>query len=111
MMPLLFSLGQHAGLVAVQAQLRAGERLFAFLDDVYVATPNPDRVGRIHAILNAELYRHSGIRINRGKPKCGTQRVCVQKVVTFSKDWRKKQTPQPECGEVRICQERDPFGQ
>ena len=23
----------------------------------------------------------------------------------FSKDWRKKQTPQPWCGEVRICQE------
>ena len=63
MMPLLFSLGQHAGLVAVQAQLRDGERLFAFLDDVYV--------GRIHAILNAELYRHSGIRIDGEKPKCG----------------------------------------
>ena len=35
-MPLLFNLGQHRALVAVQAKLREGERLFAFLDDVHV---------------------------------------------------------------------------
>ena len=43
MMPLLFSLGQHQ---AVQGRLDAGERLMAFLDDVYVATPTPDRKRR-----------------------------------------------------------------
>ena len=39
LMPLLFSsLGQHAVLQAVQDQLLEGERLFAFLDDIYVVT-------------------------------------------------------------------------
>ena len=35
LMPLLFSL-QHRALVQVRASLRRGERLFAFLDDIYV---------------------------------------------------------------------------
>ena len=34
MMPLLLSLGQHSALVSVQAQLKEGERLFAFLDEI-----------------------------------------------------------------------------
>ena len=44
MMPLLFSLGQHEALEDVHRQLRAGEYLFAFLDDIYLVTP-PDRAG------------------------------------------------------------------
>ena len=47
-MPLLFSLGQHAALQAVQDQLLEGERLFAFLDDIYVVT-TPERVGHVDA--------------------------------------------------------------
>ena len=43
-MPLLFALGQHAALEAVQRQLRVGERLFAYHDDIYVVSP-PDGVG------------------------------------------------------------------
>ena len=35
LMPLLFSLGQHA-LIVVARNLEEGERLFAFLDDLYV---------------------------------------------------------------------------
>ena len=66
-MPSLFSLGQHVALQAVQRLLVEGERLFAFLDDVHVTTPNPDRVGPIHRVLDAELYRHARIRINGGK--------------------------------------------
>ena len=34
LMPLLFSLGQHRALVAVNAELQEGERLMTFLDDV-----------------------------------------------------------------------------
>ena len=37
-MPMLFSLGQHAALMAVAARLRDGERLLAFLDDLYFVT-------------------------------------------------------------------------
>ena len=36
LMPLLFSLGQHRALTAIQDLLMEGERLFAFLDDIYV---------------------------------------------------------------------------
>ena len=41
LMPLLFSLGQHRALQAVQRQLAEGERLFVFHDSVYVTTPSP----------------------------------------------------------------------
>ena len=34
-MPLLFSLVQHAAMEAADSRMRAGETLFAFLDDVY----------------------------------------------------------------------------
>ena len=39
LMPLLFNLGQHWALVAVQVQLKDDERFFAFLDDVHVTSP------------------------------------------------------------------------
>ena len=42
-MPLLFSLGQHAALKAVQRQLLPGKLVSAYLDDIYVIT-TPDRV-------------------------------------------------------------------
>ena len=38
MMPLLFSLGQHEALQAVNQNLRHGEFLFAFLDDIVMVT-------------------------------------------------------------------------
>ena len=68
LMPLLFSLGQHRALVAVQARLREGERLFAFLDDVYVICA-PDRAGDVHKILQEELWRHAKIQVHHGKTK------------------------------------------
>ena len=38
MMPLLFCLGQHEALQLAHSGLRDGEFLFAFLDDIYIAT-------------------------------------------------------------------------
>ena len=35
MMPLLFPLGQHSALTAVQAQMAEGEVLLTSLDDIY----------------------------------------------------------------------------
>ena len=66
MVPLLFSLGHHAALMAVQSQLAAHERVFAFLDDVYIVT-SPDRILAVYTILQAELWRHSRIRVHDGK--------------------------------------------
>ena len=68
LMPLLFALGQHAALVAVQSQLIAGEKLMAFLDDIYVVT-RPERIGAVYVTLQNELLAHSGIRIHGGKTR------------------------------------------
>ena len=67
-MPLLFSLGQHRALVAVQAQLKEGERLFAFFDDIYVVCSSA-RVGEVYAILDKALREKTGINIHQGKTK------------------------------------------
>ena len=65
-MPMLFSLGQHNALRAVQARLQEGELIFAYLDDVYIVC-SPERVSAIYAILLEELWRHARIRIHHGK--------------------------------------------
>ena len=66
LMPALFSLGQHPALLAVQAQLEDGERLFAFLDDAYVVC-SPARVNAIYGLLQNALFAHSSIRVHNGK--------------------------------------------
>ena len=50
LMFLLFCVGQHAALEEVQARLRPNERLFAYLDDVFVFS-KLDRVGAICTAL------------------------------------------------------------
>ena len=65
-MPLLFSLGQHQALEAVQRQLLPDKRLLAFLDDIHTVT-SPERVGPVYKILQSELWNHSRIRIHCGK--------------------------------------------
>ena len=64
-MPLLFTLGQHAALVAVQFELILGEKLMAFLDDIHHVT-RPERIGAAHVSLQ---NAHSGIRIHGGKTR------------------------------------------
>ena len=98
LMPLLSSLAQHAALVATQEQLRPGEFLFAFLDDIYVVCLL-DRVGDIDAILQEELYRHARISIHLWKRKvwnsggeepeaCATLQVAARNVDPTATVWR-----------------------
>ena len=47
LMPALYACGQHRALVHVSEELLDSERLFAFMDDVYVCC-GPDRVAAIH---------------------------------------------------------------
>ena len=65
-MPALFSLGQHRALEAVQSHLGPTERLFAFLDDIYVVC-GPDRVWQIHEDLRTQLWTHAKIQMHKGK--------------------------------------------
>ena len=67
-MPTLFSLGQHRALVAANAELREGERLMAFLDDVHVSTL-PDKTRDAHAALGEHLHTKAGICLHHGKTK------------------------------------------
>ena len=53
-MPLLFALGQHDSHTEVQNQLRLGELLFAFLDDICVVC-RVERVGVVHTLLENAL--------------------------------------------------------
>ena len=55
-MPMLFSLGQHAALTAIAERLEDGERFLAFLDDLYVVT-TPQRSVAVHDVLREELWR------------------------------------------------------
>ena len=68
LMPLLFSLGIHDSLCAVKEQLRPADELFAYLDDVHVASP-PSRTRGAYNLLEAELFAGAGIRLHTGKTR------------------------------------------
>ena len=61
LMPLLFSLGIHDSLCAVKERLRPEDQLFAYLDDVHVAS-HPNRTRGAYNLLEAELFAGAGIR-------------------------------------------------
>ena len=68
LMPLLFFLGQNDALKAVQASLRSRERLFAFLDIIYIVC-KPDPVDDVHTLLENVLWDHARIQVHVGKTK------------------------------------------
>ena len=68
LMPALCSLGQHSALQHTQQQLQAGERLYAYLDDVYLIVP-PHRVETAYHILAHELQQHAHIQLNPAKTR------------------------------------------
>ena len=60
--------GQHRDLVAVQAQLKEGERLFPFLDDICVVCL-PERIGEVCRVVEQQLWTRTGIGVHQGKTK------------------------------------------
>ena len=118
-MPLLFALGQHAALTAIQGSLGAEERLMAFLDDLYVATPIPDRLRNVYGTMQQELWTHSRIRINGGKTQvwnscgvrpefCDTLERIAQATDPESRVWRGSGLPLGHESSLPIC--RTVFG-
>ena len=65
-MPMLYALGHHLVLFAIQSKFDGGEHLLAFLDDVYAVSP-PDRTCDIHGFCDDDLWAHSRIQIHAGK--------------------------------------------
>ena len=88
LMPLLFSLGQHDALRTVQSSLHLEERLFAFLDDIYVVC-KPRRVGVVHTISQC----------TQAKPRSGTEVVFDQRPVI---SWN---TVHDWCWKLHVCGE------
>ena len=61
-MPALYVCGQHRALVHVSEHLLDTERLFAFMDDIYVSS-KLDRTEALHQSLDREMWEHARIRL------------------------------------------------
>ena len=70
-MPLLFAVGQHAGLVATHERMQGSERLFAFLDNIYTLT-TPARVALYMPLWRRNLADMHTSASTRAKLVCGT---------------------------------------
>ena len=64
-MPMLYALGQHGALVAMQARLGVGEYVFAYLDDDHTVT-GPAGVDVAH-VVEEELWPHARSHLHFGK--------------------------------------------
>ena len=58
LMPLLFCVGQHSALEAIQRRLCQSERLLAYLDDVCLVS-QPDGARDAHNVAEQELWTHA----------------------------------------------------
>ena len=94
LMPMLFSLGQHNALRAVQAKLQEGELIFAYLDDVYIVC-SPERVSCRKSCGDTPGYESI-----MGRRKCGTGLATAPSLATF---WTEQLAhwiqSSPQCGE------------
>jgi len=66
--PALYALGQHDALAAADAQLRPGECLAAFLDDVYLVT-TPARARESLDVVTTSIETRAGVAANLGKTR------------------------------------------
>ena len=92
LMPLLCSLGQHAALEAMQGRLHPGEKLFAYLDDVWLVS-QPERVGEVYTVAEREFWNHAKIQVHGAKTHV----------------WNRSRRKPPSCDEMqRIAEAADP---
>ena len=65
-MPAFYVLAQHGALCDLQRQLRDGEAVFAFLDDVYIVAL-PERIRALYDALSAALWNRARLCLHEGK--------------------------------------------
>ncbi len=65
-MPALFALGQHDSLEEASAELEPGERLFAFLDDLYVVSKKTRARAAMNSVAGC-VERGAGVKTHLGK--------------------------------------------
>lgn len=66
LMPALYALGQHKALQHAASQLREGEYLFAYLDDLYVLCPKERAAAAYRAVAESVATR-AGVQSHLGK--------------------------------------------
>ena len=66
LMPALFALGIHEAVEEVSTQLHPGERIFAFLDDIYLVAPR-HRAAEVYKLMARTLEQRAGIKADIGK--------------------------------------------
>ena len=69
LMPALFSLGLASALREIQASLREGEMVIAYLDDLYLVS-RPDRAKAVYDLAVSIIRRCCGVEPNLGKTVC-----------------------------------------
>ena len=95
--PVFFNFAVHNALAEVQTELRAGEFLFAFLDDVCVLSL-PERTRKIYDLLADTLQSRAGIRLHTGRHARG---IGQQR---FRREWL---SWVQEAGQERLAVEAD----
>ena len=68
LMPAFYALAQHDALCDLQGQLRDGEAVFAFLDDVYIVAL-PERTRALYDALSNALWDRARIRLHERKTR------------------------------------------
>ena len=66
LMPALFALGQHDGLVEGASHLHDDDFVVAYLDDLYVRTTR-ERAEEAYKAVTKAVQEHAGVRTNTGK--------------------------------------------
>ena len=96
----LFSLGQHPAL----HQLQDGERLFAFLDNVYVVCALPRGQTRFMGSCSMSSSPIRPFEFTTGRLKCGTEEVWLHCALRCCRQWPESTTQMRLCGEaIPLC--------
>ena len=107
LMPLLFSLGQHPALEAVQRQC-PDHTVMAFLDDIYLVSKTQE-VREGYVSVERELWRHAKIRVHEGKTHiwnlagikpeiCDVLQRAAEAAKPGARVWRGSEVPTEEQG-------------
>ena len=98
LMPMLFSLGEHPALEAIQRRLIDGEKLLAYLDDITVLCSQREFWQWSPSLMKSSLTMHRSA-CTMGRRRCGTV-ASNHQVLRSLPDWPDWSNPRPLSGGV-----------
>ena len=105
LMPALFSLALHQALHHFHEDLQPGERVAAYLDDIYI-TAQPARIRALYDTLARHLEEHTGIHLHAGKTQiwnaAGVEPPHVQQLAATTPVWLGNPTLPPAQQGLRV---------